>query len=519
MKNKIVLYHLLFLCSVFNLSAQSHCQNIDFEDGDSSGWISQGNVEIVNKGQTDFYGNFPLASSGFFAVKLGSREESNLSTIKRSIYIDSSTKYFIYSYAVVLLGVDHSESEAARVEVHVTDSSGQVIPCTHFVAIAKPQISDGYQESDSMYWNLPVFYRPWATNAIDLSPYIGQTLNIELVNKWCVYDVHFGYSYIDAYCTSQLINTFSSCTNQKYYIRCIDGFEEYVWSGPGIVGGLGTNLVEVNQPGLYTVDIPNPSFGCDSIHLEINVTLNEVPDLPEANFSLSSVCLGDTATLFGQTTTINPIQDQSWVINGVHVGSNFTEHLPLDEVDEYTITYSVTNESGCSDSITKTFTVREIPALELGDAKKICPGEPLKLYNLANSSATLTWNTGEIASFIEVDTQGVYYVMAYDGFCTNTDSVKVDFGSMHLGNVPNIFTPNHDLINDEFVIESENLTGYHLEIVNRWGNTVFVSDHPGVYWNGTVNGEVVNDGVYYYILEYLCEESKLKRSGFVQVQR
>lgn len=94
---------LLFLVEYFcmNLTAQSGCQNIDFETGDLSEWSTQGNVKIVNRGQTDPYGHFPLASSGFFSVKLGNTETPVPSVIKRSITIDNSTKYFIYSYAVV----------------------------------------------------------------------------------------------------------------------------------------------------------------------------------------------------------------------------------------------------------------------------------------------------------------------------------------------------------------------------------------------------------------------------------
>lgn len=517
MKNVLFLFFVIE-CFCLNLSAQSSCQNIDFENGDFSGWVSTGDVQMVNRGQLDLYGNFQLATSGFFAVKLGRTEESHVSTIKRSIYIDNSTQYFIYSYAVVLSGANHTEEEAARVELNIIDSSGQVIPCTHFEAIARPSVIDGFVASDSMNMGFPIFYKPWVTNAVDLSPYIGQTLTIEITNRWCIYDVHFGYSYIDTYCTSQLINSFSNCADQNYYIRTIDGFEEYVWNGPGIVNGAGTNLVQVNQPGLYTVDIPNPNPTCDSVHLEIEVTLNEVPDIPVVNFSWSSVCLGDTSTLYGNVSTINPIQDQTWAVNGVEVGSNFSEQLILNAESPYAITYTVTNESGCSDSVTKILSIHQAPDLEIGDDQKICPGEVVKLSNLVNADAELTWSTGEVGPFIEVSSEGIYSVTAFNGYCKSVDTAHVSMGNMHLGKIPNIITPNKDLINDELIIEA-NLQEYHLEITNRWGNPVFTTDNPALYWDGTSNGNLVDDGVYYYILEFSCEGIKLKKNGFVQVQR
>ncbi len=518
MKRLILLF---LLAGIFHteLIAQSDCQNIDFELGRLEGWSSQGNIEVVNRGATDPYGNFPLASSGFFAVKLGNTEVSVPSTINRSIEIDSSNKYFIYSYAVVLLGVDHSELEAARVELKITDTAGQIIPCTNFVAIARPLISDGYMQSDSVYMNLPVFYKAWTTNAIDLTPYIGQTLNFEIVNKWCIYDVHFGYSYIDAYCTSQLISSYVSCDNQKHYIRSVEGFNEYIWNGPGIVSGEGTSVIEVNQPGVYAVDIPNTDVSCDSVHLEMEVSMNEAQDIPVVDFNWSSYCLGDTSLLYSQAHTLSPIHDQVWIINGVDTVTDFTQEFILDHQDEYTITCMVTNESGCSGEITKTLTVRALPVIDLGEDRKLCPGESVELYNLTASNVALTWNTGETGAFIEVDTAGVYSVLAYDGYCESRDSVYVGFGGVNLGIIPNIITPNNDLVNDELIIESENLIGYHLIITNRWGNPVFETSNSTHFWDGRSQGAIVDDGVYYYLLHYECEGVEKKKSGFVQVQR
>lgn len=516
---KILLLLFLAECFCMNLAAQSGCQNIDFETGDLTEWSTQGNIKIVNRSQTDPYGHFPLASSGFFSVKLGNTETPVPSVIKRSITIDNSTKYFIYSYAVVLLGIDHTEPEAANVELKITNSAGDIVPCTYFVAFARPLVNDGFLQSDIYYMNLPVFYKSWTTNAIDLSPYIGQTLNFEIVNKWCVYDIHFGYSYIDAYCSSQFINTYTSCEDQQHYIRSIEGFEEYIWNGPGIVSGDGTHLVGVNQPGLYTVDIPNPDPTCDSVHLEISVTMNELPDIPHVDFTWSTFCLGDTATLYGQTASFSPIEEQTWIVNGTDTLEGVMEQFALNGIDQYTITCQVTNASGCSAELTKTLTVRELPLVYLGDDRKMCPGESVKLQDLSGSNVSLTWSTGDKGPFLEVNEPGNYFVHAYDGYCVNTDSVVVGMGGVNLGPVPNIITPNNDLMNDELIIESANLIDYHFFVTNRWGNLLFDTDNPTVFWDGKSNGNLVDDGVYYYVLKYVCEGVKFKKSGFIQVQK
>ena len=63
--------------------------------------------------------------------------------------------------------------------------------------------------------------------------------------------------------------------------------------------------------------------------------------------------------------------------------------------------------------------------------------------------------------------------------------------------VPNLFTPNGDGINDQFVIR--NLMQYQqreLTVLNRWGNQVFRSNNYNNDWDGGSLGE----GTYFYIL-------------------
>ena len=105
-----------------------------------------------------------------------------------------------------------------------------------------------------------------------------------------------------------------------------------------------------------------------------------------------------------------------------------------------------------------------------------------------------------------------------NGICDATDSVHVFANSSYLGEIPNVFTPNNDLVNDIFDLSLENIKDYHLIITNRWGNLVFESFNEQVEWDGKVNGDWVESGVYFYQLTYTCNQPRLK-SGFVQVIR
>lgn len=79
----------------------------------------------------------------------------------------------------------------------------------------------------------------------------------------------------------------------------------------------------------------------------------------------------------------------------------------------------------------------------------------------------------------------------------------------------NAFSPNGDGINDVFKIYARSIVNMNIAIFNRWGQTIKTisgkmdqilpfdaePDNDGGYlfeiWDGTFNGDVVNDGVYY----------------------
>ncbi|MDB5136536.1 MAG: type sorting protein [Mucilaginibacter sp.] len=68
--------------------------------------------------------------------------------------------------------------------------------------------------------------------------------------------------------------------------------------------------------------------------------------------------------------------------------------------------------------------------------------------------------------------------------------------------IPNTFTPNGDGINDQWNIKG--LIAYQqavVDIFDRYGQKVFHSIGYGVPWNGTINGQIVPFGVYYYIID------------------
>lgn len=69
--------------------------------------------------------------------------------------------------------------------------------------------------------------------------------------------------------------------------------------------------------------------------------------------------------------------------------------------------------------------------------------------------------------------------------------------------VPNVFTPNDDGVNDLFQIATNcPFEGFELTIINRWGQVVFHSTDSHVNWNGNENGNALASGVYFFSLTH-----------------
>ena len=68
--------------------------------------------------------------------------------------------------------------------------------------------------------------------------------------------------------------------------------------------------------------------------------------------------------------------------------------------------------------------------------------------------------------------------------------------------IPNVFTPDNDRINDLFFINSENIKEFYIVIYSRENIKLFESTDPKFKWDGyDMFGNKVLDGVYYYLVK------------------
>lgn len=85
--------------------------------------------------------------------------------------------------------------------------------------------------------------------------------------------------------------------------------------------------------------------------------------------------------------------------------------------------------------------------------------------------------------------------------------------------VPNIFTPNGDGVNDYLVLESTQGKELTFMVFNRTGSLVYKCMAHRIEWDGcTEHGRKLADGVYYYVLIDPGEEYESNR-GFIYISR
>lgn len=114
----------------------------------------------------------------------------------------------------------------------------------------------------------------------------------------------------------------------------------------------------------------------------------------------------------------------------------------------------------------------------------------------------------------------VYYLTTTQNECTIKDSIKitvVDASALDCNNIniPTAFTPNDDGLNDVFRITNHYVitSMKSFEIFDRWGGKIFSGTSPLSAWDGTINGQLANPGIYVYHLKYQCNGSDRHKSG------
>lgn len=268
------------------------------------------------------------------------------------------------------------------------------------------------------------------------------------------------------------------------------------------------SVAYISHPKPLLVFVPSVSAGCSPLR----VTFNHTSSITGTSFTYN----------FGSGVPFTTVNDS---ITAVYTSSG-----------TYTVTLIGTTAFGCKDTVTKPglITIYPDPIANFS----YLPAQTTELapnIEFANSSVggnTYNWNFGDgsanstlVNPSHEYGSPGYYTVTLVTTSihgCKDTTQRVVYIEPEFILYVPNAFTPNEDMLNDDFrprgigVDESK----YHLYIYDRWGMLIFQSNDFYKGWDGRVKeeGEIVQEDTYVWKIHcYDVKGNKHQLVGHVTV--
>jgi gliding motility-associated-like protein len=302
----------------------------------------------------------------------------------------------------------------------------------------------------------------------------------------------------------------------------ITGTTGGTWSGNGVTGSA------LNASGLtgeteVTYAVQNGSC-VDSSAQTIQIITLPVPLLPDD----VSYCQGDSiasiAVLNGDDYAINWFSDEN-LSSLVFEGNNF---IPPAETKTY---YVVFKEGDCF-SEPNSITVNISPISATIDANTSNASVPFDLVAFAQSQnavscewflneSSFDYTDGQVYLINETGTYELKLSCINNAGCIATDSTIIDVidDTVEI-NIPNVFSPNNDGVNDLFALELKGIKQLEGVIFNRWGQIMYEWSGLENFWDGTINGNRATDGVYFYILSTIdIKDANLEHKGTVTLMR
>ncbi|MFA6944715.1 MAG: PKD domain-containing protein [Pedobacter sp.] len=330
-------------------------------------------------------------------------------------------------------------------------------------------------------------------------------------------------------CTVQQSFTFTNSSKDFQKIRWDFGAGSNIPPG----GSNPVNTITYSSSGTKTIRLEaEGSSGCISVFTqEIIVALSPVK--PVIIVNKPDFCLTDVIRL---STAAQSDVTYNWT-----GPNNFSSNLQSPEIpvtsEAVAGTYSLTLSRGNCSTGTVSIVVPPIYKNPVA-AFRSEPRPPSKLsfpirvrfFNESKDADAFLWDFGDGNTSTDKDPEHTYlsagdFDVTLTVFKSSVCSASTAQGQFMISPnnilfIPNTFTPNNDALNDEFVVSMTNIKTYRIQIFNRFGVSMFVSDDLFNHWKGTFRNEPLPVGTYYYKIDASdFNDTVIKRSGPVTILR
>lgn len=247
----------------------------------------------------------------------------------------------------------------------------------------------------------------------------------------------------------------------------------------------------------------------------------------------------DTSVCQGTSVQLNVITTDTLFHNVSYTWNTSTDLSATDIADPIATvrtnseTFRVTAHSGNCPATSAAVTVSVKPSAHV----KL----PTEIVTTANAEISIAPSAGNLTSYnwsakdqlsctdcaattlIPTEDQMVYVHGTNQYGCTAQDSALIHILNCDPSSifVPNTFTPNTDGTNDKLYVRSKTIAQLeYFRLFNRWGAIVYETKNIAEGWDGSINGQLAEEGVYVYQLSGKCESGyDVSTSGTVTLVR
>lgn len=293
---------------------------------------------------------------------------------------------------------------------------------------------------------------------------------------------------------------------------------QYFWD----FGDGGTSLSKNPAPYVFNQDVDSVKLTVSYIGLTCQDIVSKSITVksglsPEISATTDVLCAGESAELS---------LSQSFDAYAWSTGET-TPTISVDQAGTYSVT--VSDVTGCEGSANITLKAFPDPEVTItADRLSVAPGETVQLE--ATGLQNYSWSPAEPlddatipnpTATIKETTEFIVSGQDANG-CTGESSITIFSQTDLIGNLikpKNFFSPNtSDNINSVWLIEKiEQFPQCGVTIVDQTGN-ILLEEKPYLNnWDGTVQGQELPSGVYYYVIK--CDDDEIVKSGSITLLR
>ncbi len=344
-------------------------------------------------------------------------------------------------------------------------------------------------------------------------------------------------------------NDTSFCTNDSIVLDAGNNYDSYLWNTNAV-----TETIRVNQQGVYSVkaklngcaafdtmqvvnlyplsvfSLGNDTTICGVGQLQYNFVLPQASYLWNTGSTSANFVIDNAGLYWLQVTsqtgcvksdsirvTYEPLPvislgsdttlctGNNLILNAFYPGSGYTWQdgsiSPQFTVTTSGLYHVAVDLNGCivNDSIAITYLNK--PYFNLGNDTLLCEGTTITLQPQLNTGASYTWQDGSNATTYIVKATGTYELTATNECGTFSDAIIITPGLCYL-EMPNIFTPNGDGVNDAFRVKFPfAVTSFLFTVYNRFGQKVFETNDIKKGWDGNCQSLPQPIGSYVWLIE------------------